>query len=980
VSAGKRWRGGWLAAAALAAAVSGAALFPGGRSLAVAAGEPGLAGHAAVWITVKGEPRPPGEPAPWTVALINPGPLSLYEVRLEACVSPEWRIYEASVPAWEEEAGGDGRCRTLPLGTLAGKSRRELEVLLVFWDGGWRAGQAAGFFVPAASGEYGYLDLRVTAAERPGAGRKLVHAARVPLEVEEDPLLIPAAPVSGRVFVDLDRSGLPERGEPAASGAVVVADGLEAAAANRRGEYRLDGPQPPRVIWAESERGDPVPLSLSPARVWAAGGRVDLPVAPGDPQDAGAASGEAGGGSRGRALLWVRAGPGSSPEDAGAGLRASWQRPGLAAAFRIDAGFPEVAAGASGGAFPAAWHRDVSLALRFHQGGLRLEADHESGLARTVRRGALRPSKPVESASRLQLSAAVDARPARERAAAEPAERGTAFPGAPGEAGPVPERWEFSAELGRARGDVWQCTLRLLGASHTAGGSRLGVEIFETSHRRAEHSGVKQDQARRLTLEVDGGLALGEAALPFHAELVRGTKRRLSPSCGLSPFEGWRWQALAALPPVPGLGAVEWNGMAWQQARKTASGGRETVWRRAHELALASDPLALGPGIFHAVAAVQWQDVPAPEEGTATKARLGGRIQGRLWDRHDLRLEIGALPLAKVETPSHLPRGDRRLALRWRVTRGPVRPWVAYEAYAPQGTPEEPLVRAHEYGVWIRRPVPVPWSGQRLDASLWVSRRTEPDDVDDELRLSLRAGASALRLEWKGTAARSAAEGGDEDESDESVAGGMPPAPERVVMGRYEKIDWSLSLDRSGAAGTREWSLRLEGKEQPDAAELSASVLIGGRWGEPQAAPGPAGSKNRWAGRWQAGAGRGLARRHGAGEAFVSGVFRLVVERGPWGLEGAVSGKWAAYDAGLVHAAYHGKVTREIGGDWSAAMSLGRELSGGSPADRLGLGVAKRLGRGIALEAGLVWERSRGPASRFGPPRAVVMLAAPYIW
>ena len=163
-----------------------------------------------------------------------------------------------------------------------GKSRRELEVLLVFWDGGWRAGQAAGFFVPAASGEYGYLDLRVTAAERPGAGRKLVHAARVPLEVEEDPLLIPAAPVSGRVFVDLDRSGLPERGEPAASGAVVVADGLEAAAANRRGEYRLDGPQPPRVIWAESERGDPVSEPFS--RPGMGGGRPGGPArGPGRP-------------------------------------------------------------------------------------------------------------------------------------------------------------------------------------------------------------------------------------------------------------------------------------------------------------------------------------------------------------------------------------------------------------------------------------------------------------------------------------------------------------------------------------------------------------------------------------------------------------------------------------------------------------------------------------------------------------------------
>src|SRR5690606_18949046 len=215
------------------------------------------------------------------------------------------------------------------------------------------------------------------------------------------------------------------------------------------------------------------------------------------------------------------------------------------------------------------------------------------------------------------------------------------------------------------------------------------------------------------------------------------------------PFEGWRWQALAALPPVPGLGAVEWNGMAWQQARKTASGGRETVWRRAHELALSSDPLALGPGIFHAVAAVQWQDVPAPEEGTATKARLGGRIQGRLWDRHDLRLEIGALPLVKVETPSHLPRGDRRLALRWRVTRGPVRPWVAYEAYAPQGTPEEPLVRAHEYGVWIRRRalrrvrfIGRPRSRRR---SLWSGRTSTASGSAGRCRCRGPASASTLR-------------------------------------------------------------------------------------------------------------------------------------------------------------------------------------------------------------------------------------------
>ena len=148
-----------------------------------------------------------------------------------------------------------------------------------------------------------------------------------------------------------------------------------------------------------------------------------------------------------------------------------------------------------------------------------------------------------------------------------------------------------------------------------------------------------------------------------------------------------------------GIQGVEWSGMTWPMAVDREGG--TPAGGSAYELGLSFRPIYLREERVDLSTAVQWE---RRDVGQMGPPRLAARLRSRIGGLHDLRLELGALALASTDNPDRLARGDRRLALSWRMTRGQVRPWLSYELYSQNGAIE----RSQEAGLQLSRKLESP--------------------------------------------------------------------------------------------------------------------------------------------------------------------------------------------------------------------------------------------------------------------------------
>lgn len=901
---------------------------------------------------VTGDPARLGEPAAWTLTLINPESTTLMGLQAEICLSPGWSLIDADVPRVSIESSDLnavwGRsCQVLLLGTLQGNRQKRVRITLLAWEGGQAASRQA----------RKDLVVRVTGTLEPGGERGLLLERRLPLALAEDPLLLPSLEIWGRVFIDLNGSGEYEEGEPVVPGAGVLVDGERTTVTNRRGEYRIEIGYVPELIWADSDRGTGLPRSIHADELWIDRGRLDLPILPAS-QSVLHEHGSGGPGARsegansiegGHLAFFARLGAEADRQNAEATLRAGLSYPDATFSFdfRGGVGWDPVEG------VEQALLDDLKVEAAAQAEGLGLELQWEMGLEREIKLGLLRPSKPVESAYRLK----VDLRPQIEEDIATQVSSGQI-------AGPYrlsEGRVELGAEWGYAAGDIWSCFLQEASAAYVAPGSRIALSSTQGRHTRVERGGPREGEVHNLRLEVDGGAMFSGRRWPYSFELSGGRPRRLSPSCGLSPFDGWRWHGVVAPPAGSAVQAVWWSGMIWPMTPEETS---KTRPGHAHELGLTWRPITVGGERVDVSTAIQWDRFDGSSPGPA---RLAARLGSRLAGMHDVRLEMGALVLASTDNPDHLARGDRRLALSWRVTRGQVRPWAKYEIMAPYGE----VSRSHELGVSLSHSFSRQANGQqepeRLNTSVRVSRAVDAKDVTDKLRVDLRSGDAFTRLEWSGTA---------------PVGGGSSWLRRESA---YEKADWRVLFEGEVAGGRGEWGLAVEGARSRDDAELEAKIIVGGGWN---------------AGRWQAGWGRGTTYEKGEWIDFTTAVVRVAAVRGPWAAEARAERKVGLHDTGLQHGAYHMSVRRKIGGAWAVAANSSLTVARRDGQTwRYGIGLERGLRAGErspALRIGLVWEveskRSHWASPRATPgaltgasagkrgPRLEASLALPYLW
>lgn len=930
--------------------------------------ESSLVSFPEVKLVVAGDPPRPGEPVVWSLTVINPERVTLMELRAEICLSPGWRIVDSDVPrvsGWASSvasAGWDRSCEVLLLGTLQGNRQKRVRFNVVAWEGDLaRLREARSDMV-----------IRVTGALEPGGDRGLLAERRLPLSVAEDPLLLPPVEISGRVFLDLNGSGAYEEGEPLVAGASVLVDGRRLAQTNRRGEFRFEMGHYPSLMWAESHRGTSLPRSISAEELWIAHGRVDLPLVPPDESAAvgqdsdrdGKARGTDGSSSGYLALLG-HLDAGSDRQSAQTTLRAGVAHPDATFSLDLTGG----AAREPGRGAGETLLDDLRFEAAARSEGVDVAFQLQRGLEREVKLGLLRPSKPAEAAYRLK----VDLKPERRDA-------GASIP--PGEiAGPyrdLPGRLQLGMEWGYAAGDLWTCSLQEASAAYVAPGNRIALISTRGRHTRVERTGLKEGEPQELRLEVDGGVVLSGRRWPYSLELSGGRPRELSPSCGFSPFDGWRWHAVAAPPVGNALQAVWWSGMVWPMtAGEAGSKGQGS----AHELGITWRPLTIGAERVDISTAIQWERA---EGRPAGPARLAARLGSRLAGVHDVRLEAGALVLASTDNPDHLSRGDRRLAVSWRVTRGQVRPWAKYEIMAPYGEVDQ----AYELGVTLNRSFSWPAPGEtaplQLNTGLRLSRAVDLKEIKDKLRIDLRRGTALTRVEWSGTAT-----------GDGSAAFWRANA--------YEKTDWRFLIEGDTADGRWEWGLEVDGKVNRDDGELEAIFVVGGNWSF---------------GRWQAGWGRGAVHEKGAWQEYTTSVLRAAASKGPWTGRAEVQRKVGVHDTALQHAAYHISIRRHITGPWAVAASSSWTVTTGGRKDlRYGIGLERGLSpgeQGPVLRVGLVWDVQdglspggaaengagaqavswtelpagagaltgvlTGASARHQGPRLEVSLALPYLW
>lgn len=968
-----------------------------------------------VRLVVTGDPAPPGEPGEWTITVINPEPLSLAELQLEVCLPPGWSFWTADVPwtaggageasstggdttgryatgdsaAGGNAAGGNtgidgagrgnseggmrGGCRVYLLGTLLGNKEKKVRIGLIYWpdDGVAR--------VPLRND----LSLRLTGVWEPGGPRVVLREARLALAPAADPLWSPSIVLQGRVFVDVNETGAYEADEPVAPGAKVVVDGRVVATANRRGEYRVTLTEPPRLVWAVSDRGESRPVSVVYDELWVNAGQLDLPLIPaGNPEMAAGARGPEATGGHVVVLGQAEGYKGSG--QAGVSVRALVTGPSGELTAEVSAGAdgtglkhavkPDRPNAQADDPLSAIRLDDVKISGHARDGAIHLRFAHESGLPRDVKMGLLRPTKPVERAYRFQI----DVDPRRlDSGGYSPGYGPTVGPGAL-----PPGTLTLGSEWGYAEGDVWSCRVYEGTAAYILDRARVAANWRRAAHERLERTGLKEEEARELKLELDGGLEWARRRWPVRLEVTGGLPRKLSPSCGLSPFDGWKWRAIVAPPLGAGVQAIEWSGMSWPMPRPAQE--EPSPGGRAYELGITYRPLYWRDERIDVSTAVQWE---TRDGELATAPRLAARLRSRIGGVHDVRLELGALALASTSNPNHLSRGDRRLAFQWRVVRGDLRPWLKTELFSQEAA----MARSLEAGIQLSRRLELPWWEEPVDTALRASRKVDPDDVEDKARVDVRLGPATGRWEWSGTAPIPT---GQTSVSD--VVHAFVSAKPFVT---YEKTSHKLQVDGAFGEGALGWTLSLTQEAKIDELAWEALAIVSGQWsreslGEDERTghAGRTGGKDRsgdggevrgvedadrgeddgirypWTlGRWEVGLGRSISEKNGDVSEAISSVIRAGGRRGPWGVQVEALHKVGFYDWGLRHAAYDVMLRRYVGDEWSGLFHVGRRLAEGRAGGwKYRLGVERRVGGALTFGINLVWELTDGPADGSG--------------
>lgn len=768
----------------------------------LAAEQDGFAVLPDVRIEVRSQGAAAGERADVTLRLINGSSIPIYNVQVDLCLPEGWHWISSFTP-WMPiprtvEVGSDSTvCRRHLMGSVGPNREQEIELQVMRWP--------ARPLLPFGYHQAPVMRAVVKAAPREGAALKQLYETTALLAQGTD-LLTPVVRLHGRVFIDVNRSGGWEEGEPGIAGLSVVADGIEVARTRQDGSYDVQLPAFPTALWARPGR-DGARSSihfLNPAL--GDDQLIDLPVSFVDPVER-------------EAFLSIAGVAGNSGIE-GAGVARTH--------VEGDWGYLDVGvqatdarinsfAGETQSASNDVFRRPVItrwIEARKKEDTVTWEAQFRQGVPQRIRWGELRPSQPVSEAWRLGASGAL------------------LFHTDAVENSP----WmSWSGETGAAAGDLWRCRLMHGQSVWYMGDWDVTFTATSVDHRAFDAHGTEQATAAEAEAALHGSMSLREYVWPYRLSVGKGWPRTLSPSCGHTPAPGWNWSFHTLAPQHEGsLEALNVSGRIWPDdsylfeidpeeededlgdwlsrdesegdlkdpSSDDSGGGNERrVFRQiphVSEVEAALRPYELpllGGTRLTSRVALQWGVAEPPSEGEAPRPFRGAGIrfdidtgvEKGLLQR--LRLEVGAPPAGGIRTPRELERLDHRFALDWRISAGTWRPWIRYEV----GGAKENRKHTGELGLglntnlnWSQLPVPglltlgrsLGFQAERpVQIAANVSRAYRVNTAMDRMNIAFTQGSNRHQIRWQG---RSPIE--------------RPGTP--FSQEGYDRIRWQLNFER----------------------------------------------------------------------------------------------------------------------------------------------------------------------------------------
>lgn len=387
----------------------------------------------------------------------------------------------------------------------------------------------------------------------------------------------------------------------------------------------------------------------------------------------------------------------------------------------------------------AGWRTDWTAT----QGGVRigsptngLELDWRWGPAKEVAFAGLKPTLPATSAWRIG---------------------GRASGESPVKSGRVTGR----VDVGGAEGDVWMCRL----AETAVGWEREGAWIEAVASRVVNTllsaKGIQRKEAALAAFRTGTLMRLGGRPWSVEGLIARGVPRTLTPSCGLSPKEGWRLQLQVERKEKPG--SREGSGSRQRPTTEQEDGGQENEgWSLLERLSWTAawplEPRENRPFTHEFAAALAFpfaegvsvEAEPAIRFASGEEAALAVRTQALVGSLHRFRLELGPEALAPLSDLPRAGEGAGRVAAGWEVRRGPFRPRLAYlTEVLPKG-------RRHELrgGFTLLGSLGTPWSGGREKVEWSVRLAGERswgaggEEYENLFAFRLGRRPSTLRAEW----------------------------------------------------------------------------------------------------------------------------------------------------------------------------------------------------------------------------------------
>lgn len=560
----------------------------------------------------------PGEPADWQVRVFNPGILSLLETALYVCLPSDWHVTAVDYPMKTAELHGR-TCRTLHLGSISGRSQRQVSFSLMQWP----PSSLERFSLGEKQTVQFYLFVRPPGAERAVLLRTVeasLFSTSTGMSTE--------VPVRGYAFVDRNGNEIKDDEEDGLSGAAIVVNGANLRRSNRDGSFTLRLRPGSYVIWARSERGRSRPRWMQVNSTHPP--LVHLPIGVSHEREV-----------RTQSEYYVASSVTSEDGD-------------LDLDYRINAGHWAPWARIDWGADKT----DVDARLELTGEVHRWEANWRRGVPERVRMGALRPSLSAESAWRIGLHV-----PPYAISGARPAVLSTGI------------------EVGEAAGDFWGCRILWSGVDWSAGTTRLSADATRSIHVRMDERGERWDDAGHVSVEGTGGVFTSER-WRYTLGLYAGDRRRLSPSCGETPRDGLHW-AIGVHPPRDGADASAAIEVVQAAAGRWSSGARafELALESARFSPSGDvDPVVVSRSnaSFQLVPALQW----VRERDDLEHLRVRPGLVARTWaGRHRLDVEWGHRPLRDADRELDVERGEGRRYVQWRWSRGRVGVSAALESY-----------------------------------------------------------------------------------------------------------------------------------------------------------------------------------------------------------------------------------------------------------------------------------------------------------